>query len=99
MIGITAKVFIECYRGRFHKKWKIFKFSIFPKIPYAINLQTTTITISYTQSLRALSVSMWKKSSLKYIILTITDWLKGVGSVTERISDLMTPINEIIAWI
>ena len=35
MIGIfiTAKVFIECYRGCFHKKWKIFEFPIFSKNP------------------------------------------------------------------
>ena len=42
------------------------------------------VTFSYV---RALSVSMWKKSWLKCIILTIAYSLKSVGIVTECISD------------
>ena len=38
-------------------------------------------------SFRNLSVSMWKKSWLKCIVLTKACWLKRVGVVTERISD------------
>ena len=54
------------------------------------NIQVTTITLplpSVTFSyIRALSVSMWKKSWFKCIILTKVFWLKSIAIVTEYIS-------------
>ena len=50
----------------------------------AITLPLPSVTFSYV---RALSVSMWKKSWFKCIILTKVFWLKSITIVTECISD------------
>ena len=51
------------------------------------NIQVTTITIGSIQLRQDLSVSMWMKSWLKCIILTIAYSLNSVSVVTECISD------------
>ena len=51
------------------------------------NIQATSITIGSIQLCQDLSVSMWKKSWLKCIILTIAYSLNSVSVVIECISD------------